>query len=80
MRAAGYGTLAGNTIVRCRRGHLFTTMWVPFASFKSIRLGPWRYQYCPVGRHWSLIRPVRTDDLTPEERAQAEAVKDIRVP
>lgn len=80
MRAAGYGTLGGKTIVRCRRGHLFTTVWVPLASFKAIRLGPWRYQHCPVGRHWSLVRPVRENDLTPEQRQQAEAVRDIRIP
>lgn len=80
MRVAGYGTLAGNTIVRCRQGHLFTTVWVPLASFKAVRLGPWRYQFCPVGRHWSLVRPVREGDLTPEERQQAAATKDIRIP
>lgn len=80
MRAAGYGTGGGNTIVRCRKGHLFTTVWVPLASFKAVRLGPWRYQHCPVGRHWSLVRPVRAGDLTAEERTQAEAVEDIRIP
>ncbi|HZQ80639.1 MAG TPA: hypothetical protein VFB25_01530 [Gaiellaceae bacterium] len=80
MRFAGYGTAAGNTIVRCRRGHLFTTLWVPFGSLKAVRLGVWRYQYCPVGKHWSLVRPVKESELTPEQRAQAEAVKDIRLP
>jgi hypothetical protein len=80
MRLVGYGTGAGNTIVRCRQGHLFTTLWLPLGSFKSIRLGPWRYQYCPVGKHWTLVRPVKESDLTEEEREQAEAVKDIRIP
>jgi hypothetical protein len=80
MRLAEYSARVGNTIVRCRRGHLFTTLWVPLASLKSIRLGPWRYQYCPVGKHWTLVRPVKATDLTPEELQQAEAVKDIRIP
>ena len=80
MRLAGYGTGAGNTIVRCRRGHLFTTLWLPLGSLKAIRLGPWRYQYCPVGKHWTLVRPVKESDLTEEEREQAAAAKDIRIP
>ena len=41
------GTLIGTrTIVRCREGHLFNTIWIPGASVKSIRLGPWRVQRC----------------------------------
>lgn len=80
MRAAGYGTRGGNTIVRCRLGHLFTTMWIPLASFKAVRLGPWRYQYCPVGKHWSLVRPVNEAELTPEQREQAASVHDVRIP
>ena len=31
-----------NSVVRCRRGHLFTTVWIPGASVKSLRLGLWR--------------------------------------
>jgi hypothetical protein len=57
---------------------LFTTIWVPGASFKSIRLGWMRVQYCPVGRHWSFVVPVRTEDLT--ERAEADANRDVRIP
>src|SRR5215475_14255946 len=38
----------GDVIVRCREGHLFTTIWIPFMSVKAIRFGPVRYQYCPV--------------------------------
>ena len=79
LRLRGYG-LAGNVVVRCRSGHLFTTIWVPAASVKSIRLGWWRVQRCPVGRHWSLVTPVREADLTEEERRSAHAAKDIRVP
>ena len=28
-RRRGYSGLGGNTVVRCRQGHLFTTIWVP---------------------------------------------------
>lgn len=69
-----------HTIVRCTRGHLFSTIWIPFGSFKAIRLGPKRFQWCPVGRHWSLVTPVNLSRLTPGERAAAEATKDVRIP
>lgn len=75
----GYAPV-GNVVVRCRNGHLFTTIWVPGASLKSLRLGWWRLQRCPVGRHWSLVTPVRRSDLTPEERQAAETRRDIRIP
>jgi len=71
---------AGNVVVRCRRGHLFTTLWVPGASVKSLRLGWWRLQRCPVGRHWSLVTPVRRAALTRVERRAADASADIRIP
>ena len=48
-RRRGYSGLGGNTIVRCRRGHLFSTIWIPGASLKAVRLGWFRVQYCPVG-------------------------------
>ncbi len=69
-----------NTIVRCRQGHLFSTIWIPFGSFKAIRLGTSRLQRCPVGHHWSRVKPVNLNSLTPEELAQAEATKDVRIP
>lgn len=78
-RRRGYG-IGGETIVRCSRNHLFTTLWVPGASFKAVRLGPKRYQRCPVGRHWGLVTPVRAEDLTEEQRQTAAAVHDTRVP
>lgn len=37
--------------VRCSAGHLFTTIWMPIASIKAVRLGGERWQYCPVGHH-----------------------------
>ena len=69
-----------NTIVRCRQGHLFATVWIPGASVKSLRLGWWRVQWCPVGRHVDLVHPVRTADLTETERSLALARHDVPVP
>ena len=78
-RRLGY-TLGGDVVVRCRDGHLFTTIWVPFASLKAIRLGPVRLQRCPVGRHWTAVRPVKDRDLTDEERLAASRHHDLRIP
>ena len=78
-RSRGY-RIGGNVVVRCQHGHLFTTIWIPGASLKSIRLGWWRVQRCPVGHHWSIVRPVRDADLTEDERRLAAAHKDIRIP
>jgi hypothetical protein len=79
IRRRGYG-LGGNVVVRCREGHLFTTIWIPGVSLKSLRLGPWRFQYCPVGQHWSIVTPVRPSDLSDEEKRLASEHKDVRVP
>jgi hypothetical protein len=78
-RRLGYG-VGGNTVVRCREGHLFTTIWIPGASLKALRLGWGRLQYCPVGRHWSIVTPVRAADLTEAERREAAEHHDIRIP
>jgi hypothetical protein len=74
------GRFAGNVAVRCRDGHLYTTIWIPGASVTSLRFGLWRYQWCPVGRHWSLTSPVATSALTVDERRQAAETTDIRLP
>jgi hypothetical protein len=74
------GRVGGNVVVRCRSGHLFTTIWIPGVSVKSARLGPWRLQRCPVGRHWSIVSPVKESKLTPWQRRRARAHEDIRVP
>jgi hypothetical protein len=79
LRRRGYG-IGGDTLVRCRSGHLFTTIWIPGVSVTSLRLGWWRFQYCPVGRHWTLVVPVRGADLTDEERRAAAATHDLRIP
>ncbi len=79
-RHMGYSGLGGNTVVRCRKGHLFTTLWVPGASLKSVRLGFARLQYCPVGRHWTVVTPVRDSELTDEDQRIASEHHDAAVP
>jgi hypothetical protein len=72
--------LGGNVVVRCRDGHLFTTIWVPGASLKALRIGPWRVQRCPGGHHWSIVTPVRKADLSEAQRRLANQTRDIRIP
>jgi hypothetical protein len=79
-RRKGYKGIGGNTIVRCREGHLFTTIWVPGASFKAIRLGFTRYQRCPVGDHWTFVVPVKDDTLTDSEKRFASQHHDSMIP
>jgi len=79
LKRRGYG-LGGDVLVRCRRGHLYTTMWIPGASVTSVRLGWWRIQYCPVGRHVSLVTPVDAAGLSAADRQAATDVHDLRVP
>jgi hypothetical protein len=79
MRLRGY-RIGVNVVVRCREGHLFTTIWLPGASLKSLKLGWWRYQRCPVGHHWSLVTPVKGSDLSEEQQRIAHQTKDIRIP
>jgi hypothetical protein len=78
-RGRGY-KLGGEVIVRCREGHLFTTIWVPGISFKAVRFGWVRLQRCPVGNHLTLVTPVRDEDLTDAERRIAEQYHDARIP
>ncbi|MGD0381637.1 MAG: hypothetical protein ABSC30_16820 [Acidimicrobiales bacterium] len=78
-RRLGY-KVGGNVVVRCRQGHLFTTIWIPGASLKSIRLGWARLQHCPVGKHWTLVTPVKDATLTDEERRIAGQYRDVRIP
>jgi len=79
MKLRGY-RVGGNLVVRCRRGHLFTTIWLPGASLKAIRLGWWRLQRCPVGKHWSVVTPVKESELSEDERRIAGEHRDVRVP
>ncbi len=78
-RRLGYN-LGANTVVRCRQGHLFTTIWIPGVKFKELDLVVARVQRCPVGNHWSLVVPVRDADLTDEERQFAREHHDIHIP
>jgi hypothetical protein len=66
--------------VRCRDGHLFTTIWIPLASLKALRLGRRRFQRCPVGHHWSMITQVERTTATAAELESASAVHDVRIP
>jgi hypothetical protein len=75
----GYG-IGGNVVVQCSKGHRFTTIWLPGASVKSLRLGPRRFQYCPVGHHWSLVRLVRESDLSARQLRAARGRRDVRIP
>ena len=75
----GYG-IGGNVIVRCGKGHLFTTIWLPAASLKSLRFASRRVQWCPVGHHLSVVKLVRESDLSSRERRTARGRKDIRIP
>jgi hypothetical protein len=72
--------IGGRVIVRCRDGHLFTTIWIPGASLKALRFGWWRFQRCPVGHHWSFVTPVREADLGEDERRSARERHDVRIP
>jgi hypothetical protein len=65
--------------VRCQSGHLFTTIWVPCASMKSVRLGGQRYQYCPVGHHWSRVSRLDRASATPAELQRAAETHDIQI-
>jgi hypothetical protein len=78
-RRLGY-KVGGNIVVRCRQSHLFTTLWIPGVKLKAIDLGVARLQRCPVGRHWTLVSPVRDRSLTEEERLEAASHHDIRLP
>ncbi len=72
--------LAGEVVVRCSQGHLFTTLWIPGASVKSVRLVWRRFQRCPVGGHWSLVTPLDESKLTEDERRIAHEHHDLRLP
>jgi hypothetical protein len=79
MLLRGY-PIGGNLVVRCRKGHLFTTIWIPGASLKAVRLAWWRLQWCPVGKHWSIVTPVKDSELTEAERRTASDHNDLRIP
>jgi hypothetical protein len=48
MRTRGY-PIGGNLIVRCRRGHLFTTLWIPGAGVEGAPSGLGEIPMVPSG-------------------------------
>lgn len=66
--------------VRCRDGHLFTTIWVPFGSLKALRLGRRRFQYCPVGHHWTMVTRLNPASARRKDLIKARKVRDLRLP
>jgi hypothetical protein len=79
MRLRGF-RVGRDVVVRCRDGHLFTTTWLPGGSLKSLRFVWWRFERCPVGRHWSLVTPVRESALSRREKRFALAHHDTWIP
>jgi hypothetical protein len=67
-------------VVRCRQGGLFQTLWVPYISFKSIRWGNQRFQYCPVHGGPDWVTPVDPATLTSTELMAATQYPPGRVP
>lgn len=67
-------------MVRCKEDHLFTTIWVPMASIKAVRLGTRRWQHCPVGKHWTTVEPVATETIDHATLVAARSVHDIHLP
>jgi hypothetical protein len=78
-RSRGY-KVGTDAIVRCSAGHLYTTIWIPGGSLKSVRLGTSRFQWCPVGRHWAAVTLVQESELTEDEIRQAHEHHDVRIP
>jgi hypothetical protein len=78
-RRLGYN-LGTNTLVRCRQGHVFTTVWIPGIKLKEIDLVVARIQRCPIGHHWTLVVPVREQDLSNEEIEFAREHHDVPIP
>jgi hypothetical protein len=66
-------------VVECSQGHHYRSIWVPGGSLKALRWFGRRYQWCPVGRHWSWTRRVDADLLAPSDLQAANAVHDLRV-
>jgi hypothetical protein len=66
--------------VRCRRGHLFTTIWMPMGSFKAIRWSGERVQHCPVGHHWGVVVPLDVSTASQSQLDEAAAVHDFPIP
>ena len=68
-----------DTVVRCSSGHVFTTLWFPFGSVKAIRFGKRRFQRCPVGHHWAVVRRADASTLTADELNEAHLHHDLLI-
>jgi hypothetical protein len=77
-RRGGHPTI-GNVGVRCRRAHLFTTIWVAGVSVKAVRLSGGLIQRCPVCEHWTRVTRVTDADLTVHNRRVAASHRDARI-
>lgn len=62
--------------VRCWAGHVFTTGWEPVGPSGMVMPGQIRLRYCPVGEHWTVVTPVRREDLTFAEHWSARHFHD----
>ncbi len=69
-----------DTPVRCKKGHLYTSIWIPYASVKGLRLGWKRWQRCPVGRHWAVTEKLDPETLSAEQLAEAAKTHDWNLP
>ncbi len=69
-----------DTPVRCSKGHLYTSTWIPYASVKALRLGWKRWQRCPVGKHWAVATKLDPETASPEELAEAAKAHDWHIP
>ena len=58
----------------------FTTIWIPGVKRPELDLVSRGRRAVQVGKHWSLVVPVREADLTEEERQFAREHHDIRIP
>jgi hypothetical protein len=79
MKLRGF-PLGGKLVVRCHKGHVYTTLWIAGVSVKSLRFLWWRVQRCPVGHHWALVTPVHEADLSWSERRSARKHHDLPLP
>jgi hypothetical protein len=49
-------------------------------SLKAVRLWNVRFGRCPIGHHWTLVKPVDESTLSADELAAARAHHDLRIP
>ena len=68
-----------NVPVSCKSEHLYQTIWIPGISLKAFRWGRVRYQYCPIGKHWSWTHQLDRKARTPEALLDASKVHDLRI-